>query len=232
MTLFSHDIKHLPNSAKAHELLASEYYAACKKAENRAQAREFADSAIAHYKRALEIYPEYFSVYNNLGSLYYNLLGDAITPIPYFEKAIQLDTNYVAAYQNLATCYLAKRDTIKSLNVLQKALAKDPGKNPNALLIASNIYSQIKKKDESDSYINQAKKKFPESDLPHIQHSNLLIASGDTAAAVQQLSYAIDKNTRNEQVYRFLIGYHARKNNLQEAENLTQKLKKILDNQN
>ena len=230
MKLFTTDIIHIPQSAKAHEVLGTEYHSLASKAGNNIEMRAYADSAILHYKKATEIFPDYFIVYNSMGSIYFNLLSDPVTPIPYFEKAIQLDSNYVPALLNLATCYVSVKDTARAIKTIEKAVKKDQKKNPNALLMAATIYNNIRNYDKSDNFISEAKKKFPESEMPHIQHANILMNRQDTSSAVQQLSYAVDKNTKNEQVYRFLIGYYARRGKLQEAEHFNQLLYKLNEN--
>ncbi|MBC7862122.1 MAG: hypothetical protein IAF38_04055, partial [Bacteroidia bacterium] len=89
MSLFAHDIKHLNNSAKANELLASQYSAEASQSQEPQQRNSLADSAIKYFKRTLEIYPDYITVYNNLGSIYFNMKGDLSTPLQYFKKAIE-----------------------------------------------------------------------------------------------------------------------------------------------
>ena len=204
-TLYATDIKHLTNSAKANEMMASAYYAKAQNEKSFPYLKIYADSAIYFYERALEIYPNYFTVQNNLGSLYFNLLGDSKKPIPYFKKALELDSSYVPAMQNLAMCYLSNADTINSLYYLNLSLKKDSYESPKVLITASIIYHRLKNYKRSDEYLNQAKMKFPNSDLPHIQHSNFLLSQGDTLNSMKELQHAVDKNTQFKNVYLFLV---------------------------
>lgn len=228
LTLYENDIGKLNNSAKANEIIASEYYTQAGKTNQ----RNFADSAIKYYQCALEIYPEYFVVYNNLGSLYYNLLGDSKTPIPYFEKALSLDSSYIPAMQNLATCYMSRGDTIKSIQYITTAVKKDSSNNPNSLIIASILYHTIGNYKISNQYIEQSKSKFPKSDLPHIQHSNFLLSQGDTVSALQQLAYAVDKNTQNKKVYEFLIQEHLKRKEFDKVLEYRNRLNSLATNEN
>jgi protein O-mannosyl-transferase len=223
-SLFTHDIEHLENSAKAHELLASNFSAEASASQDQNAKADFAKKAIFHYERAIQIYPGYITVYNNLGSIYFNLLGDFRTPVQYFRKAIELDSNYTAAYQNLGQCYFRNGDTTLALSVMEKALKKDNGKNPTVLLMVAGIYEKKKDHQRADEYIGIAKKKFPDSDLPHIQHGNFLMSRGDSLECIQQLQYAVDKKTQNAQVYQFLLSWYTRKGNFREAERMQNEL--------
>ncbi|MFN5184092.1 MAG: tetratricopeptide repeat protein [Bacteroidota bacterium] len=227
MTLFTHDIQHLPNSAKAHEILATEYYSMASKSQDFKEKLKFADSAIINYKRAAEIFPDYFTAYNSLGSVYFNLLNNPIYSIPYFEKALKIDSNYVPAIINLSAGYLYAKDTVNALKNIQKAIKKENPITLNTLLMASKIYNSIKNYDLSDEYMRKAKKQFPLSDFAHVQHANILMERKDTASAIDQLKYSIDKQTKNEQVYKFLIGHYARKGNLKDAEYYTGLLRNL-----
>lgn len=218
ISLFSHDIVHLKESAKANELLASQYSSEASQTKDQFKRTEFAQLAIKHYKEALRIYPDYVSVYNNLASIYYNLLGDATTPIEYFKTAIKLDTGYAAAYQNLGMCYYTCGDTVLALKMLFEASKRDKGKSPAIYLTIAQVYFGKKDSFMWNENISLAKKKFPLSDLPHLQHANFFIAMKDTANWIQQLQYAVDKKTQNFQVYQCLINFYYKKGDTQKAQ--------------
>ena len=230
MKLFKNDIAHLENSAKAHHILGNEHYVLLSKTNDQNEIKNHCDSAILHFKRATEIYPEYLTAHNNLGTIYFNLLNQPQLAIKHFEKVIRLDSTYLQAQVNLSACFLAVHDSSAAIKQIKKALLKDKLENPTCLLMAAKIFQSTYNYDAADNYIALAKSKFPINDLIHIHHANLLMERKDTSAAVSQLSFAIDKKTKNEQVYRFLIGYYAKKNNLGEAERITQLLRKINPN--
>ena len=73
--------------------------------------------------------------------------------------------------------------------------------------------------------------KFPNSDLPHIQHSNFLLSQGDTLNSMKELQHAVDKNTQFKNVYLFLVQQYQRIGQFSKAEEIQLKLNKITGTQ-
>jgi protein O-mannosyl-transferase len=109
--LYKTDIVHLPNSMKAHSLLGTEYSNKAFALQQSGNVDEFlnaqayADSALSHYERAIEIYPGYANSYNNVSVLHYNFKADIWKSLSYTRKAIELDSLYTEAIFNLAGTY-------------------------------------------------------------------------------------------------------------------------------
>ena len=60
--------------------------------------------ALAHYKNALEIYPDHPISLNNIGSTLF-AIGETIQAIEHLTKVIELDSNYAEAFNNLGNAY-------------------------------------------------------------------------------------------------------------------------------
>jgi protein O-mannosyl-transferase len=109
--LYKTDIVHLPNSMKAHSLLGTEYSNKAFALQQSGNVDEFlnaqayADSALSHYERAIQIYPGYANSYNNVSVLHYNFKADIWKSLFYTRKAIELDSVYTEAIFNLAGTY-------------------------------------------------------------------------------------------------------------------------------
>lgn len=60
--------------------------------------------------------------------------------IPYLQKAISLDSNYMDAYSRLADCYLYTNQSRKAIDMLEKAVAKQPNNIRMLLSLAELQY--------------------------------------------------------------------------------------------
>lgn len=130
-TIYQNDMPHLQLSAKAHSLLG-QYYAtevrgmqgkirAAQQNNNMQLVQEYnskLDSAIHHFARCIEIYPDYTVSYNNLGAMYYLFKGDNEKAQINFQKAIELDSDYIEANFNLANTYVWDHQCLSSLTIL------------------------------------------------------------------------------------------------------------------
>ena len=127
VTLFSHDVENRPNSALLQFNYANELKA--EKAANEpdlAKRNETYDLAITHYKRALELYPGYEEVYEQLGLAYYYRGMDSAA-FATVEKALELNPNRSTAYNSLGTLYFEKRkDYNKALELYLEAVRRNP----------------------------------------------------------------------------------------------------------
>lgn len=106
--LYKADIRHLPNSMKAHSLLGTEYSNkafALQRSGNIDEflsAQAYADSALHHYERAIEIYDGYANSYNNVAVIQFNFRSDLWKSLDYTRVALALDSGYTEALFNLA----------------------------------------------------------------------------------------------------------------------------------
>lgn len=170
-TLYNHDIAYIPNSAKAHALIAGTLAPILAKDPNPQARGDLIQKIIKHYNEALRIYPDYHSSANNLGTIYFSYLGQYEQAMPYFQQAINANPEYVEAHHNLGYSYekLNQNDAAikeyyqslgygeqyhKSYQYLYKYLAKsDESKiepvpefglnKKNPLYVFSQVYDQL-----------------------------------------------------------------------------------------
>lgn len=81
--------------------------------------------AIQSLNRAIAIYPQYASAYNNLGAIYARL-GDHVKEREALEKAIRLNDHLAAAYLNLGRMNMTDANFPAAEDVLKKAATYDP----------------------------------------------------------------------------------------------------------
>jgi len=103
---------------------------------SQALASQHWDEARKRFEKAIEIYPQYASAYNNLGVVLMNA-GRRAEGRAAFEKAITLNASFARAYVNLARIYSLERNYSETTRLLEKALANDP-LNVEALMLLAN----------------------------------------------------------------------------------------------
>ena len=102
---------------------------------NKAMASQEWAKASERLKRAVAIYPQYASAYNNLGVVY-GRMNDAAREREALEKAISLDDHLVPAFANLAKLCLRERNAARAETLLENALRADPTSAETMTLLA------------------------------------------------------------------------------------------------
>ena len=124
-SLYKNDIKKLPNSAKAHSLLGTEYVA---KADSISRVpgsshvlyMGYIDSAILEFESGIGVYDGYFNCANNAGALLFSRKKDYARAKPFFSKALEYKPTYVEALFNYGSCL---ESDYKGIVELQKILS-------------------------------------------------------------------------------------------------------------
>jgi tetratricopeptide (TPR) repeat protein len=86
------------------------------------------DRAVAEFKTAIEINPNYADAYHNLANTYQQM-GQADAAVANYEKALSINPQLWQSYQNLAAIAFDRGDFQKALENIKKALEIDP-QNP------------------------------------------------------------------------------------------------------
>jgi tetratricopeptide (TPR) repeat protein len=79
------------------------------------------DEAIVHYKKAIEIDPNYKDAYYNLGNCY----QENDEAIIHYKKVLELDSNYKEAYYNLGICYQETKNNDEAIIHYKNAIELD-----------------------------------------------------------------------------------------------------------
>lgn len=106
--------------------------------------------AIEHLKRALDVYPNYATAYNNL-AVAYGKLGDRLHERESLEHAVNINDHFAAAFVNLAKMDIRDHNLPEAETFLSKATAADPI-NPETLMLLANI--QLVEKQYQDAILN------------------------------------------------------------------------------
>ena len=132
-SLFTTDIKTVPNSAKLRNATGGELVTQSIKPENAARKNEMLTEAVGHLQEAVKIHPGYKNPYLLLGNAY-NYLQQYEASIQAYEQALKLDPLYEEAKNNLGITYRdagryygeQKGDLNKALQYLAKAYEMRP----------------------------------------------------------------------------------------------------------
>lgn len=78
--------------------------------------------AINHYQYALQLWPNYASAYNNLGTL----IGDLEVAEKHFLQAIDISSHHINAHYNLGQIYRKTNKTLQSIRMFEKCIKFEP----------------------------------------------------------------------------------------------------------
>lgn len=82
--------------------------------------------AMAHYKRMLQLKPDYHQALNQIGVIQQYDLNRIDSAMYYYNSALELEPRFVEAWHNLGTCYESQKDITFALQSYAKALKYDP----------------------------------------------------------------------------------------------------------
>jgi tetratricopeptide (TPR) repeat protein len=216
-SLYSTDIEHLSNSAKANTLYASFLLSVVHKNPKAPDVQENLKLAIKHYEKAIKIYPQYATSLNNLGSIYFTFYKDFKSAEPYFLKAIEAKPNYEEACFNLAYTY----EKMGKVKRAKKYYMKTIEIKPDYLVAYSNLANLVFSTGDPNTAVEinkYAMKVGPLSDMPYINIGNYSLLSHDTIKAVAWWEVALKKNPSNEKLCNSLGNYFRSKGNTQKSD--------------
>lgn len=138
------DVENVPNSAKAHSLVANVLYTQVINDRSNPENIKKIEDIIYHYGRAVEIDSSYLTCLNNLASSYIEMLGDYGKGIYYSRKALDIDPNYMEANFNLATAYNRSNMPDSAFKYYLIAIEKEPNNLTSYNAFSSFLSSQNK----------------------------------------------------------------------------------------
>jgi tetratricopeptide (TPR) repeat protein len=148
------------------------------------------DDAIAHYRRAISIQPDYAPAYNDLGVALREekRLGEATES---YQKAIKLQPEFATAHYNFANLLLDQGDPAAAIDHFQSAMQREPASadvhNNFGIALASS--GRI---DEAVSEFRQAIDLDPTSAKAYRNLGDVLSAQNRTEEAIAALHRAVD----------------------------------------
>jgi tetratricopeptide (TPR) repeat protein len=212
--LYEADINSLGSSAKANSVYADEILklvnADLAKSNNLEKNMPQIELALEHYKKTIEIYPEFPSAYNNIGIIYFNFLQKFDLAVIYFKKDLELDSIRKETLFNLAYSYEKTGDTANALSFYKRAYKLDTT-NIDLMSCWANLLNKTGKLDSAIKLNLKMTIVNPATDRPYINIGNYYCKRCDTATAVKYWEKAILIVPDNFKLNSFLYKYFQRK---------------------
>jgi tetratricopeptide (TPR) repeat protein len=143
------------------------------------------DEAIAHYRKAIELAPDFYPAHNNLGS---DELSQSHFDVARseFEKVVRLNHSDASAYFNLANVSMLMNQLPEAQSFLDEGLRRQPDSAMGKFLLGT-LNIRIGKLPEAELALRQAINLDPSMAQPRLQLVNLFLKQGRNADAVAQL---------------------------------------------
>ena len=148
------------------------------------------DQAMEHYRRAMNLAPEFYPARNNLGSLLV-LRGDYPSAQAEFEAVIRITQNDAAAYLNLGNVFLLTRRYDDALGPIQEGLRKQPD-HPFGHFLLGTLYGRMGRFPECEHSLREALRLDPTMSKPHLELVNLYLHQQRTGDAITELRQFVE----------------------------------------
>jgi len=221
ISLFSHDIRYLNNSAKANFIYATtlktDLIENLKAGGNRHEAEPEVEKIIGLLEQTVKVYPGYFEAWNSLGEMYTMMKNDNEKAMEYFTRTVKEKPTFAAGWYNLGYIHFQKGDFSLALDNFRKAATLDT----TDLKTLSNLAMCYNKTGQLDSAVLTNEKIIsyrPKVVIPYINNASFYLARQDSANAILWLEKAAVIRPDNIKVVAVLARYYAGKGNKEKAE--------------
>lgn len=204
-TLFSHDVKVVPNSARAHfnygNVLLFTLYPQEKNPEKQLSLLK---SAVKEYSGAATIFPDFSYAYYYLGGAYFKL-GDAGNAIINYEKAARYFRPVAPAqlYCDLGLLYCNEKQYGKAISILDSCVKYYPG-HTDAYAKKSYVYLSEGKNEEAIGECDKLIKIDPQNIFAYMNKGCGYINMKQYAKGIETLNQGLRIDSTNAECLRFL----------------------------
>lgn len=154
------------------------------------QADGHMDDAAAHYRRAIELQPDYAPAYNNLGVMQ-RAAGKVDDAIATYRQALSLKGDYPDAHYNLANALLEKNRPQEAAEHFKIALRSIPDSAGAANNLGIALAAQDRPADAVAAF-RAAVAAEPNSAVAHRNLADALASAGQTSEAIAEFRRAIE----------------------------------------
>jgi len=188
LTLMRHDVKHLNKSAQAHNLLGTHLARKALQEKNPSQKSLLLEEAERHFETAVNIYPEFFNAWYDLGRVRL-LLGKINEAEQPFLKVIAMDSTFSEPFFHVGLIKENKGDYAGAVNYYMRYLKNNPG-NPDALMNMGFCLARLNDYPRALAYMKTAAAWHPQKAEPLINISRLFANMGLPDSAIIYLHKA------------------------------------------
>jgi|AntRauTorcE11898_2_1112593.scaffolds.fasta_scaffold00554_4 tetratricopeptide (TPR) repeat protein len=214
LILTESDIGDLENSAKANYLygLSLKNHLVGKQSWKTPEGKAKADLMIKHFRRAVEIYPDYYDAWNQLGEIYMVVKRDYYMARKLYKKAISIQPELRKAYYNLGYVNYINKNYDEAREYFQKFLEFEP----EHIQVHSFMSKMAFRENDLKNALEWNEKILafePQSAEAYFNMGNFLLQSGDTIQAVEYFEESAGINPNNTQLNKNLYRQFKREGN-------------------
>lgn len=125
VTLFSHDINAVENSAQAQNLLALHLFLSSSNEPDAVVKKQMRENALLHFNRAIEIYPRFLNAAFDKGRLLESM-GKFDEALEAYLVATKIDTNFKTPYFSMGVIYQNRKKDAEAAACYEKFLQSYP----------------------------------------------------------------------------------------------------------
>ena len=219
LTIYEHDAKLAPRSAKLQSLLAAAYIDIIKQDQTLSteQVGNYYRLAEKAFAASVDVYPAYYTSLNNLGMIEYIYYKNMNSALDYFKKAIAADSNYTEAWFNSASSYRE----LKNYPMAERSFLQTIKVNPKynmAYIYLSKLYESEGRYDDVIKLNEDAINKGNASDAVYVNLGKVYLIMGDTAKAITNFNSSLEYFNKNEQLCDWLANYYLSKKDTARAD--------------
>jgi len=196
LTLFENDIAYLHNSAKANGVYGTRILFDLASDPDAGKRTGDIIKSINLLSRSLEIYPDYYSSWNNLGYIYLYFYGTPQKARNYFNKALSIQPEYAEAHFYTGVCFEAEGDFENAVKHYQKAYDIN-NEDTEAAIKLANWNHKIGNYRQAIRYNKIILGINPHSDIPFINIGNYFYLKNRYDKAFKYWEKAFEQNSEN-----------------------------------
>jgi tetratricopeptide (TPR) repeat protein len=143
------------------------------------------DDAIDHYRKAIDLYPDFYAARNNLGTALMNR-SEYSQAKEQFEKVVALNATDAASYFNLANLYILTKQAENAQLWIERGLSRQPDSALGHFLQGS-LYEMTGKFKEAETSLRRSIELDPLMAKAHLALVNLYLRTKRDEQAVSEL---------------------------------------------
>lgn len=217
LTLMQHDIRHLKTSTRAHHLLATHlaFQASASKQLDRPENKKMLQQAVVHFKRALEIYPQFPYAWYDLAKTYL-MLGEKENAISAYSKSTEVDTLFAPSWFEMGVVLGETGRPAEAEHAYRQAIARD-SLLLEAYINLSYLYYQQGKYRESLQVNLDALRHKPASYEINVNMGRIYLKLQDINNALVYLEKAVSINRSDKGLLNMMAELYQSTGNLEKA---------------
>jgi type IV pilus biogenesis/stability protein PilW len=156
------------------------------------------DLSLRHFKRAIDLRPDFPDAYNNMGTLYSQKM-DWDNAMKCFEKAVSniLYRTPHFAYHNMGLVYFHQNNYQKAIEFYQKAISLSPEYEP-AYFDLAKAYELIEQNDNAFDTYKKIIDIVPDSLTSYLAMARLYYKTGQKDKAISNINFIIGTDPRSQ----------------------------------